>query len=106
MPSYCHAIILSGPTFLSWSIAVPLTLSHEEEFIVLKKFNESIQFKSQIFGFAILPRGSFDENSSKTKLFRVIFPFINLVTLYSEIIWNQPVYSANMNDLSKSGFVH
>ena len=106
MQSYCHAIILSGPTFLSWSITVPLTLSHEEELIVLNKFNESIQFKTKIFGFAILPnRGSFDENSSKTKLFRDTFPFINLVTLYSEITWNQPVYSANMNDLSKSGFV-
>ena len=95
------AISLSGPTFRSYAIAIPLNLSEEKEKKRLEKFKDSIQSKTKIFAFALIPakNDTYEQELSKTQIFRNLFPSIELISFFNDKDF--PIFLADTSDSSK-----
>lgn len=94
------AVRFSGPSLRAYTIAIPFSLSENEEKAKLKEFKDSIEFKKYKFAFALIPAPYFSlsKNLDKTEVFRNLFSTIELINLFN--LESNPVFSADTENPS------
>ena len=93
-------IKLSSSKLRSWSIAISVGLEEKRAELKLQTFKKSIKLRNNTFAFAMVPfQDSEEVNLDKTKIFRELFPTLELISFYHNNL--TPAYSINSDDSSK-----